>query len=90
MSHLDQKTKNPSRILDAIYETASDLHKSGVFNEEQLQKYQQLCPSSKPVYLDADIVQYLNEKCQNNAENLQILVNDLLRKDIEIAQRVAS
>lgn len=86
---MTQKTKKRSRILDAIYETASDLHKGGIFSDEQMQKYQALCPASEPVYLDADIVEYLNEKCQNNSENLQILVNDLLRKDIEIAQRVA-
>jgi uncharacterized DUF497 family protein len=32
--------------------------------------------------------EYLNEKCLNKQENLQILVNDLLRKDIEIAKRM--
>ena len=31
-----------------------------------------------PVYLDCDF----------NAEKLSVLINDLLRKDIEIAQRV--
>lgn len=41
-----------------------------------------------PIYLDKDISQYLIEKCENNKENLQQLVNDLLRKDIEIAKRV--
>jgi hypothetical protein len=42
-----------------------------------------------PIYLDKDIVQYLNEKCLTKQESLQSLVNDLLRKDIEIAKRVA-
>ena len=42
-----------------------------------------------PIYLDKDIVQYLNEKCLTKQESLQTLVNDLLRKDIEIAKRVA-
>ena len=42
-----------------------------------------------PIYLDKDIVQYLNEKCLSKQESLQALVNDLLRKDIEIAKRVA-
>ena len=41
------------------------------------------------IYLDNDIVEYLNEKCLTKQENLQLLVNDLLRKDIEIAKRVA-
>ena len=42
-----------------------------------------------PIYLDKDIIQYLNEKCLTSQESLQSLVNDLLRKDIEIAKRVA-
>ena len=41
-----------------------------------------------PIYLDKDIIQYLNEKCLTSQESLQSLVNDLLRKDIEIAKRV--
>ena len=42
-----------------------------------------------PIYLDKDVIQYLNEKCLTKQESLQLLVNDLLRKDIEIAKRVA-
>ena len=42
-----------------------------------------------PIYLDKDIVQYLNEKCLSKQESLQAFVNDLLRKHIEIAKRVA-
>ena len=41
-----------------------------------------------PIYLDKDIIQYLNEKCLTTQESLQLVVNDLLRKDIEIAKRV--
>ena len=43
-----------------------------------------------PIYLEKDIIQYFNEKCLTKQENLQSLVNDLLRKDIEITKRVAS
>ncbi|MEQ1636002.1 MAG: hypothetical protein ABL903_04870 [Methylococcales bacterium] len=42
-----------------------------------------------PIYLDKDVIQYLNEKCLTKQESLQSLVNDLLRKNIEIAKRVA-
>lgn len=42
-----------------------------------------------PVYLDKDIAQYLSKQCGGAADNLQTLVNDLLRKDIEIAKRVS-
>ncbi|SJM89263.1 conserved hypothetical protein [Crenothrix polyspora] len=42
-----------------------------------------------PIYLDKDVIRYLNKKCLTKQESLQILVNDLLRKNIEIAKRVA-
>jgi hypothetical protein len=42
-----------------------------------------------PIYLDKEIIQYLNEKGMTKPESLPSLVNDLLRKDIEIAKRVA-
>jgi hypothetical protein len=41
-----------------------------------------------PIYLDRDILEYFNEKRVGKQDNLQTLVNDLLRKDIEIAKRV--
>jgi hypothetical protein len=40
-----------------------------------------------PIYLDKDVIQFLTEKCRASPESLQVLVNDLLRKDIEIARR---
>jgi len=39
-----------------------------------------------PIYLDKDVYDFLRHK-QDEVINLQVLVNDLLRKDIEIAQR---
>ncbi|WGS84616.1 hypothetical protein [Methylomonas sp. UP202] len=58
-------------------------------NAEQGKFYVPLENIQIPIYLDRDIALYLSEKCQSNPENLQLLVNDLLRKDIEIARRVA-
>jgi hypothetical protein len=43
-----------------------------------------------PIYLDQDVARYFAEKCQAAPESLQVLINDLLRKDIEIARRVGS
>jgi hypothetical protein len=57
-------------------------------NAEQGQFYVPAEDIQLPIYLDKDIIQYLNEKCLITQESLQILVNDLLRKDIEIAKRV--
>jgi hypothetical protein len=41
-----------------------------------------------PIYLDKDVIEFLSEKCKLTQESLQTLVNDLIRKDIEIARRV--
>jgi hypothetical protein len=93
---MTMKHKKNSRLLEAIYETANDFHNSGAFNQEQMQKYDALCLSPVlvettkiPIYLDNDVIEYFNEKCLTKQESLQSLVNDLLRKDIEIAKRVA-
>jgi len=59
-------------------------------NAEQGKFYVPVEDIQLPIYLDKDIVQYLNEKCLTTQGSLQLLVNDLLRKDIEIAKRVAS
>jgi hypothetical protein len=58
-------------------------------NAEQGKFYVPVEDIQLPIYLDKDIIQYLNEKCLTKQESLQSLVNDLLRKDIEIAKRVA-
>ncbi len=58
-------------------------------NAEQGKFYVPIDEIQMPIYLDQDIAQYLSDKCQANPESLQLLVNDLLRKDIEIARRVA-
>ncbi len=59
-------------------------------NAEQGKFYVPVEDIQLPIYLDKDVVQYLNEKCLTTQEDLQLLVNDLLRKDIEIAKRVVS
>ena len=58
-------------------------------NAEQGKFYVPIEEMQMPIYLDQDIVCYLSEKCKSNTESMQLLVNDLLRKDIEIARRVA-
>lgn len=39
-----------------------------------------------PIYLDRDILQFLNIQGAKSGESLETLVNALLRKDIEIAK----
>ena len=55
-------------------------------NAEQGKFYVPIEEIETPIYLDKDILQYLS-KSQREVQNIQQLVNDLLRKDIEIAQR---
>jgi hypothetical protein len=53
-------------------------------NAEQGKFYVPIENIQLPIYLDKDIIQYLNEKCLTTQESQQILVNALLRKDIDI------
>ena len=55
-------------------------------NAEQGKFYVPVEEIEMPIYLDKDISEFLRQN-QKNLNNLQTLVNDLLRKDIEIAQR---
>ncbi|MDP2901890.1 MAG: hypothetical protein Q8N96_02110 [Methylovulum sp.] len=56
-------------------------------NAEQGEFYVPIEEIELPIYLDKDILKCLTEKSQITHETLQALVNDLLRKDIEIAKR---
>ena len=55
-------------------------------NAEQGKCYTPIEDIQAPIYLDQDVARFLSQKC--SPEKLQMLVNDLLRKAIEIAQRV--
>jgi hypothetical protein len=57
-------------------------------NAEQGKFYVPIEEIQMPIYLDQDVMQFLNKKCDFNPERLQNLINKLLRKDIEIAQEV--
>ena len=37
------KTKTKSRILEAVHESASDLHRLGFIDKRKMQKYDVLC-----------------------------------------------
>ncbi len=42
--------KKKSAILEAVYETATDLHKAGVMNETTLREFERLClPPIEPL-----------------------------------------
>jgi hypothetical protein len=81
-----KKFKENSVIFEAVYETARDLHSCGAFTDEQMKKYEQLAPKPSPVDIDPDVFEYLNKKCDFNAEKIRVLINDLLRKEFETAR----
>ena len=49
------KPKARSRILDAVHETASDLHRLGFIDKRKMQKYEALCLEPVPEYDAAKI-----------------------------------
>jgi hypothetical protein len=57
---------------------------------EQGKFYQPLNELQVPIYLDRDVAEYFAVQRCINPERLSVLVNDLLRKNIEIANRVSS
>ena len=59
-------------------------------NAEQGKFYVPLNELQVPIYLDQDIAEYFAVQRRIKPESLSVLVNDLLRKDIEIANRVSS
>jgi len=83
------KKNKSSRLLETIYETASDLHGCGLLTDHEIQAYQEIAPLEISVKLDNDVAYYLKEKCADYTDKLQVLINDLLRKNIEIAKRVS-
>jgi putative transcriptional regulator len=44
------KTKAKSHILEAVHETASDLHRLGFINKRRMQKYDALCLAPVPEF----------------------------------------
>ena len=40
---MDTQPKPPSRILEAVHETAADLHGLGLIDGSRMQQYEELC-----------------------------------------------
>ncbi len=58
-------------------------------NAEQGKFYVPIEDIQIPIYLDQDVLQYINQKCDFDADRIRNLINDWLRKDIEIAKRIS-
>ncbi|WP_295054635.1 hypothetical protein [Sulfuricurvum sp.] len=59
-------------------------------NAEQGKFYIPLEEIEAPIYLDKDVARFFADKLKGKNETLQSLINELLRKDIEIANRVSA
>jgi putative transcriptional regulator len=57
------KTKNKaqSRILEAVHETARDLHKAGFIDKRRMHEYDALCLAPVPEY-DAEKIRAIRER----------------------------
>ena len=57
-------TKTKSRILEAVHETATDLHQIGFIDQRKMRQYDALCLS--------DVPRYNSEKIRSLRNQLQI------------------
>ena len=47
---MTEKTKGASRILEAVHETAADLHRLGFIDQRKMRQYDALCLAPIPEY----------------------------------------
>lgn len=55
--------KAKSRILEAVHETADDLHRLGFIDKRTMRQFDALCPESVPAY-DSNRIRALRERYQ--------------------------
>lgn len=68
------KTKPNSRILDAVHETATDLHRLGFIDQRKMRKYEALCLDPVPEY-DSEKIRSLRARYQLSQTVLASLLN---------------
>lgn len=70
-------SKNKSRILDAVHESASDLHTAGFIDKRRMQEYDLLCRGEIPDYT-AEKIKGLRERYRISQAVLASLLNTSL------------
>lgn len=68
------QTKAKSRILEAVQETAADLHRLGFIDQRKMRKYDVLCQEPIPAY-DSDKIRILRHQHQLSQTVLASLLN---------------
>ena len=71
------KTRAKSRILDAVHETAADLHRLGFIDQRKMRKYDVLCLDPIPEY-DSEKIRSLRDRYQLSQAVLAALLNTSL------------
>jgi putative transcriptional regulator len=71
------RTRPKSPILEAVHETASDLHRLGFIDKRKMQKYDALCLEPVPDY-DAAKIRALRETLQLSQAVLAAVLNTSL------------
>lgn len=70
-------TKAKSRILDAVHETATDLHRLGFIDKRRMLRYEALCVAPVPAY-DSARIRALREQLQLSQAVLAAVLNTSL------------
>lgn len=71
------KSKAKSPILDAVHETAADLHRLGFIDQRKMRKYDALCLDPIPEY-DSEKIRSLRDRYQLSQAVLASLLNTSL------------
>lgn len=71
---MNTKPKPKSRILEAVHETAVDLHQLGFIDQRKMRKYDALCLNPVPEY-DGNKIRALRERYQLSQTVLASLLN---------------
>ncbi|MEW5942904.1 MAG: DNA-binding transcriptional regulator [Pseudomonadota bacterium] len=74
---MTSKTKAKSRILEAVHETASDLHRLGFIDMRKMRKFEALCLEPVPQY-DSEKIRALREQFQLSQAVFAAILNTSL------------
>lgn len=71
---MSTKTKSASRILEAVHETAKDLHAAGFVSKRRMKEYDALCLVPVPDY-SSDSIRALRERYRISQAVLASILN---------------
>ena len=74
---MSKTAKTNSRILEAVHETANDLHRLGFIDKRKMQEFDALCLAPVPAY-DGSSIRALRERYQISQAVLAAILNTSL------------